>query len=103
MTETPDPTRLKAELHEWAHRHPDQQRFAAALGDAIDRIQSQFDGEVRALLLAQARRTFERHVEILQETQRAKDALRRLDASQKQLLETLTDLVSERPPDATLH
>lgn len=94
---------LQEALASYAREYPEQEAFVDALLGAIERIATLFAGEVQAMLLQQARQTFERQVAISRETRRTRAALARLKESQRELIDTLSQLIAVRPPDATLH
>jgi hypothetical protein len=76
--------------------------FADRLLEGVATIEREFDGEQRERLLALVDETYERHLQIRQNTARAQIALEQLRADQEQLLGLLKLIVSP-PGSEALH
>ena len=94
--------KLKKRLR--AHREQEgaDGAFADRLLEGVATIEREFDGEQRDRLLALVDETFERHLQIRQNTARAQIALEQLRANQERLFELLKLIVTP-PGSGTLH
>ena len=95
--------KLIEEIEGFAQRKPAHENSVNALLEAVRRIDSQFTGETRELLLSQARKTFLQQIEILETAERTRETLVALESNQKALVKALKKLTGLRPADATLH
>lgn len=94
---------LVADIQAFAERKPNNTKSVNALLDAVRRIDNQFTGEQRDELLRQARRTFLRQIETLENSERTAAALEKLKQNQRELGEALKRLAYKRPEGVTLH
>jgi hypothetical protein len=94
--------KLKRRLQ--AHREQEgaDGAFADRLLEGVATIEREFVGEQRDRLLALVDETFERHLQIRQNTARAQIALEQLRANQERLFELLKLIVTP-PGNGTLH
>jgi hypothetical protein len=95
--------KLIEDIEEYGREYPDQESFVKALRQTVERIQSEFEGDVREGLLAEARSTLEQQKDIHEANVRTLAALERLKKSQEQLLKSLLGAAVARPPGVTLH
>jgi hypothetical protein len=102
----PAATELLEEIEAFGRRNPGHEKSIGALVKAIERIDHEFSGKTREMLLAEARRTFLSQIRTLETRERTIEALEKLRENQKALvtaLEKLAVLQRTRPEDATLH
>jgi hypothetical protein len=76
--------------------------FADRLHEIAARIERDFDGRERDRLLELVHESLERHVEIRANTQKAREALEKLQSDQRALL-WLFDFITARPESTTVH
>jgi hypothetical protein len=94
--------KLKKRLRTHREQESTDGVFAERLLEGVATIEREFDGEQRDRLLALVDETFERHLQIRQNTARAQIALEQLRANQERLC-GLLKLVLTPPGSATLH
>jgi uncharacterized lipoprotein len=97
---------LIEEIEAFAIRNPDHQNSVDALLKAIRRIDTEFTGETRNMLLSEARHTFLQQIQTLETVERTLGALKTLQANQQRLVKVLKKLAAKRPsrPEGvTLH
>lgn len=94
---------LIEEIEAFALRNPGHDGPVNALLKAVRRIDTEFSGESREMLLVEARKTFLQQVQTLETTERTLEALKALQANQKELVNVLKTLSSRRPDGTTLH
>ena len=87
---------MRAELTDRIRKHAGESDFANRLIEIATQIEQDFRGEEQERLLELVRETLDRHVEIRDNTQRARVALQRLQADQQALLQ-LFDFIVDRP------
>lgn len=80
----------------------DDEEFAQRLLGIAARIERDFDGDERERLLGLVRETLERHVEIRENTRRAREMLEQIDEDQRTLLQ-LFEFIAAQPERSTLH
>ena len=80
----------------------DPSDFADRLHEIAAQIERDFDGRERDRLLELVRETLERHLEIRENTQRAREALEQLQSDHRALLR-LFDFITARPESTTVH
>jgi hypothetical protein len=90
------------QLKDQIRKHANGSDFANRLIEIATRIERDFRGQEQERLLELVRETLDRHIEIRENTQRARKALQRLQADQQALLQ-LFDLIAGRPESETLH
>lgn len=95
--------KLIGEIEDFLSRNPAHEESVNALLKAVNRIDTEFTGEVRLSLLREARTTFLQQVKTLEATEQTLEALETLHANQKNLVEALKKIVVTRPEGATLH
>lgn len=98
--------KLIDEIEDFASRNPGHYKSVNTLLKAVQRIDTQLSGEMRNMLLIQARKTFLQQISTLAETELTLEALETLQANQKELVKALKKLKQHtiaRPEDATLH
>jgi hypothetical protein len=95
--------KLVADIKAFADRKPDHSKAVNALLDAVRRIDTQFTGELRDELLREARTTFLRQIETLENSERTREALEKIQQNQADLSKALKRLAYKRPDDVTLH
>ena len=83
-------------------RSPQQPAFADRMTDIATQIERDFEGEEREQLLELVHETLERHVEIEENSRRAREALEQLQADQRALLQ-LFEFITAVPDRETLH
>jgi phosphoenolpyruvate-protein kinase (PTS system EI component) len=91
----------KAEAY--SSQRPERAEFARKLIHLVKKIDDEFAGEARERLLSDARTTFERHLKVVEDTERTLEALERLKKQQVQLIEGLARLAMFRPPGTLVH
>ena len=79
-----------------------ESEFAERLTEIANQIERDFDGDERSQLLELVNETLERHVEIQENTRRAREALAQLQSDQRTLLQ-LFEFITARPERETLH
>ncbi len=89
---------LKKRIRERAEK-PD---FLNRLLEIATQIERDFDGKERDRLLDLVQETLDRHVEIRENTRKAREALEHLQSDQRALLR-LFDFITARPERATVH
>jgi dynactin complex subunit len=89
-------TKLIDEIREFARRKPDHSESTARLVRAIERIDSEFEGEVREQLLAEARSCFRKQLEALETAAQTRASLMKLKENQRELVETLKRIALEQ-------
>jgi hypothetical protein len=97
---------LLREIEDFGRRNPGHEESLASLTKAINRIDSEFSGEARQMLLDQARQTFIQQIRTLETNERTLEALEKLHENQKKLVSALKKLAgkgSGRPEGVTLH
>ncbi len=94
--------RLKKRLRAHCEQEGVDGAFAERLLEGVATIEREFDGEQRDRLLALVDETFERHLQIRQNTARARIALEQLRANQERLF-GLLKLILTPPGSGTLH
>jgi hypothetical protein len=100
----PATTNLIEEIEAFALRKPGHRGSVGALLGTIRRIDAEFTGETREALLSEARKTFLRQIQILENTEQTLEALETLRANQERLVNALKKLtVRRRPEGVTLH
>ena len=99
----PIATQLLREIQAFGDRNPKNHKSVSALMRAVIRIDAEFSGETRDQLLGEARKTFLRQVETLENAQRTVVALEQLKQNQRELVEGLKRIASRRPVGTTLH
>ncbi len=99
----PTARRLISEIEAFAARKPNHTRSVTALLDAVNRIDAQFSGEIRDELLREARKTFLRQIETLENSERNAAALEKLKQNHRELSKALERLAYKRPEGVTLH
>jgi hypothetical protein len=87
----------------YCHGRPERAEFVQKLIHLVKKIDNDFAGEARVRLLKDARITFERHVNVVEKTERTLEALERLKKQQARLIEGLARLAMFRPPSASVH
>ncbi len=95
--------KLVEEIEAFARRNPGHEASVNALLRAVNRIDTEFTGETRELLLAEARKTFLQQIETLETTNRTLAALETLQSNQQELVTALKRLAIRRPDGVTLH
>jgi hypothetical protein len=90
--------RLKKRIRERAERSD----FSNRLLEIATRIERDFEGRERERLLDLVQETLDRHVEIRENTRKAREALEQLQSDQRALLR-LFDFITARPERATVH
>jgi hypothetical protein len=103
FSEMPLAKQLTDEINEFARRKPGHESSVNALLAAVGRIDSQFSGETRELLLIQARETFLQQIRILETKERTRETLETLQTNQKALVDALKKLAGRPSEDVTLH
>jgi hypothetical protein len=93
---------LKKRLRAHREQEGTDGAFAERLLEGVATIEREFDGEQRDRLLALVDETFERHLQIRQNTARAQIALEQLRANQERLF-GLLKLILTPPGSGTLH
>ena len=97
---------MSDELKRWIRENTQRGRgdasFAQQLLDLIEQIEREFDGSERERLVALARDTYDRHLQLRGFTARARENLAALRSDQQRLLELL-DLLATRPAGERLH
>jgi hypothetical protein len=88
---------------EFTRKHPSQSSFAQTLGLLVEQITTEFTGDERDRLLADAEDTFERQRQTIESTRQALYAIEKLKEQQSQLLDALSELATIRPPNTTVH
>jgi len=88
--------KLIEEIREFARRKPDHAKSTARLLQAIERIDSEFEGEVREQLLAEARSTFRKQLETLETAAQTRASLMKLKENQRELVEALKRIAVEQ-------
>jgi hypothetical protein len=83
-------------------RSPQKSEFADRMTDIATQIERDFQGEERERLLELFHETLERHVEIEENTRRAREALEQLQVDQRTLLQ-LFEFITAAPDRETLH
>lgn len=95
---------LIEEVEAFALRKPGHRGSVDALLKTIRRIDAEFAGETRETLLSEARETFLRQIQILENTEQTLEALETLRANQQQLANALKKLtLRQRPEGVTIH
>ena len=94
---------LIEEIEAFAVRNPGHQNSADVLLKAVRKIDTQFTGETRDMLLSEARHTFLQQIQTLGTAERTLESLKTLQTNQKKLVEALKRLAMQRPEGATLH
>jgi len=94
--------KLKRRLRAQREQEDTDGAFAERLLEGVATIEREFDGAQRDQLLALVDETFERHLQIRQNTARAQIALEQLRANQERLC-GLLKLVLAPPGSGTLH
>jgi hypothetical protein len=97
---------LLEEIETFGGRNPGHEKSVGALVKAVKRIESEFSGKTREMLLAEARKTFLAQVRTLETSGRTTAALEKLQANQKALVSALKKLAvleEKRPEGTTLH
>jgi len=94
--------KLKKRLRAQREQEGSAGNFAERLLEGVATIEREFDGEQRERLLALVDETFERHLEIRQNTARARVALEQLRADHEQLFGLLRLIVTP-PGSGALH
>ena len=94
--------KLKKRLRAHREQEGTDGAFAERLLEGVATIEREFDGEQRDRLLALVDETFERHLQIRQNTARAQIALEQLCANQERLF-GLLKLILTPPGSGTLH
>jgi hypothetical protein len=94
--------KLKKRLRAHREQEGTDGAFAERLLEGVATIEREFDGEQRDRLLALVDETFERHLQIRQNTARAQIALEHLRANQERLF-GLLKLILTPPGSGTLH
>jgi len=89
-------------LKKMIQERAEQSEFANRLLEIAARIERDFDGRERERLLNLVHETLERHVEIRENTRRAREALEQLQSDHRTLLR-LFDFITARPERATVH
>jgi hypothetical protein len=79
-----------------------ESEFANRLTKIATQIERDFDGDERSRLLELVHETLERHVEIQENTRRAREALVQLQSDQRTLLQ-LFEFITAQPERETLH
>jgi len=95
--------KLLEEIQAFGERNPKHDKSVSALLRAVERIDREFEGETRERLLAEARTTFLRQIDTLENAERTVAALEKLKQNQLDLVEALKQIAYQRPSDATLH
>jgi hypothetical protein len=106
--------KLIEEIREFERQNPAHADAVARLVEAIERIDSEFEGEVREQLLGEARSAFRKQIETLEAATRTRESLLKLKENQRQLVEALKRITLEqqageeapaprRPDGVTLH
>jgi len=93
---------LKRRIRENARRDRSEAFFAERLLDLMEQIEREFDGPERERLIALARDTLDRHVQLRSLTARARESLAALRADQRRLIELL-ELLAARPAGSLIH
>ena len=94
---------LIQEIEAFAGRNPNHVTVSQSLIEAVRRIDRQFGGETRDALLEQARDTFLKQIDALENAERTVATLERLRDNQRELVHSLRRLNPYRPQGATLH
>jgi hypothetical protein len=94
--------KLKKRLRAHREQEGTDGAFAERLLEGVTTIEREFEGEQRDRLLALVDETFERHLQIRQNTARAQIALEQLRANQERLF-GLLKLILTPPGSGTLH
>jgi hypothetical protein len=94
--------KLKKRLRAHREQEGSDDAFAERLLERVATIEREFDGQQRDRLLALVEETFERHLQIRQNTARAQIALDQLRANQERLF-GLLKLILAPPGSGTLH
>jgi len=94
--------KLKQRLRTHREQEGGDGAFAERLLEGVATIEREFDGEQRDRLLALVDETFERHLQIRQNTARARIALEQLHGNQERLL-GLLKLILTPSRSGTLH
>jgi len=95
--------KLIDEIDAFAARNPGNQNSTNALRKAVQRIDTEFSGETRNMLLCEARLTFTQQIKMLETTEGIMESLAKLQANQERLVEALKKLATHRPEGVTLH
>jgi hypothetical protein len=95
--------KLINEIDAFAARNPGHQNSTDALRRAVERIDNEFTGETRLMLLTEARTTFTQQIQTLETAERTLESLKKLQVNQQRLVKALKKLVVTRPSGATLH
>ena len=93
---------MTRELKQRINERADRTDFSDRLLDIANQIERDFDGLERERLLALVHETLERHVEIRENTRRAREALEQLHKDQQTLLQ-LFEFITARPERETVH
>lgn len=83
-------------------RTKDRSEFSERLLSIASQIEREFDGIERTRLLRLVNETIERHIEIRDNTRRAREALAQLEEDQRTLLQ-LFEFITARPEAETVH
>lgn len=97
---------LLDEIEDFGQRNPEHESSVEALVKAVKRIDREFSGETREMLLTEARKTFLQQIRTLENSDRTLEALEKLHSTQKSLISALKKLLiktAERPEGVTLH
>ncbi len=96
---------LRRQLETFVQEHPEQRPFADRIESLLDRIQSDFDGDTRAELEQMVGETLVRQLELVSTRRCTAELLQRVEASHRELLGYLYDLLLRLVPDdgATRH
>ena len=94
---------LIEEILAFGERNPKHVESVSALLRAVERIDREFEGETRERLLSEARTTFLRQIDTLENAERTVAALEKLKQNQLDLVEALKRIAYQRPSDATVH
>jgi len=98
--------KLLEQIEAFGLRNPGHEQSVDSLLNAVRRIDGEFSGATREMLLAEAHKTFLRQIRTLEASERTAEALQRLQKNQLALVEALKELSATqtlRPKDATLH
>ena len=102
----PAAKKLLEEIEAFSQRNPGHEESVEALRAAVRRIDGEFSGATREMLLSESRKTFLQQIRTLESSERTLQALEKLQKNQAALIEALKKLAAlhtERPKDATLH
>jgi hypothetical protein len=95
--------KLIEEIEAFASRNPGHQNSVNSLLRAVRRIDTEFTGDTRNMLLGEARDTFLQQIRTLETAEKTLDALKILQANQQRLVAALKALTAQRPEGVTLH